>query len=999
MSPVAPQEDRTVPNPPPLPVVPPTSPLLTRRELGWAGLLIALIVSLFLAPTLVGGRVLSPADLLYSFPPWHSQAPAGGTAPSNLALSDSVLQFEPWLAWAAQRLHAGEWPLWQPDNMLGAPFIGNMQSAVFYPLNWPYLLWPDPALLGARAWLKLFLLALGMYVLARDTLRVRPLAASLAVVTFTFSAFMTVWLLYPLTSVVGWLPWLWWATARLMARPGARPLAGLAALVALSLLAGQPEVDYQLALGTGLFALLAAWQATPRHPAALAGRLALWGGAYALGAAVAAIQLGPFVEYLSHSAALAARSAGGAADPGFPFRYFWTAFSPDLFGNHARQDWWDPLTNYNEVNTYAGLVPWLVAPFALRLRERRQRALVRLLIGAAILALGTTYGWPLIRPLVQGLPLMQVGATGRLVLLVQFALALLAALGAEAILTQVGERRRGQLACVAVTVALLAAAGIGYPWLNAQAVFLLPAEQPAALATWNAALLRTVALLAPAGAGLAAVIALGRQRPRLAAVGMAGLALLAGADLWQAHGDYNPTLARAAYYPPTALTDFLRAQPGLFRYAAGDWALMPNTNLRYGLANLGGYDALYPASYHEAAVAIDPLLAGGGFTPFHTLQSPLINLFNVRYLLTPPDSDPNYARDQSQEVRGKFGGEIQGRHGVGQTFVAGRASLAEIRVLGGTFGRRLAGPLVFHLKTDPAAPTDLVTQTVDSARLQNEHWWIFQFPPLAAGKDRPFYFYLDAPTVAAGRAGAVSYTSHDFYAAGTRFVDGQPAAGDLVFRTAALVDPSRPWFVPVAAGSSDEWNLYENRQVLPRAWLTHRVAVAADPVQRLNTLGRPDFDRAGTALLAAPLPPDQPLPAGPPAAAGDSVTITRYAPEAVDIAESSPAAGVLILADQAFPGWVATVDGQPAPILTADHALRGVYLPAGAHTVQFRYRPAAFAWGAAITVPAGLGLVGLTVWPRRMARRRTKARQSTPSMISKALPPSAPPNSTENGRK
>ena len=32
-----------------------------------------------------------------------------------------------------------------------------------------------------------------------------------------------------------------------------------------------------------------------------------------------------------------------------------------------------------------------------------------------------------------------------------------------------------------------------------------------------------------------------------------------------------------------------------------------------------------------------------------------------------------------------------------------------------------------------------------------------------------------------------------------------------------------------------------------------------------------------------------------------------------------------------FPGWQAQVDGAPAPILTVDHALRGVYLPAGAH--------------------------------------------------------------------
>ncbi|MDQ2810037.1 MAG: YfhO family protein [Chloroflexota bacterium] len=969
MSPVAPPADSAAPPILPLPAAPVPPAPLTRRELGWAMLLCALMVSLFLGPALVGGRILSPSDLLYDYPPWHSQAPLGWSGASNPVLSDDVLAFEPWLAWAAQQLHAGEWPLWQPDNMLGAPFIGNMQSAVFDPLNWPYLLWPDPIMLVARVWLKLFLLALGMYVLARDTLRVRPPAAGLAVVTFTFSAFMTSWLLYPLTAVVVWLPWLWWATARLMARPGPRPLAGLAAVVALSLLAGHPETSYQVAVYTGGFALWSAWQAAPRRPVAFTQRMALWAAAYGLGAALTAIQLLPFVEYLTHSAALGGRVQATAADGGYPFRYFWTAFSPDLFGNHAHQDWWDIVANYNEVNTYAGLLPWLLLPFALLVRDRRQRRLAAGLIGAALLALGTIYGWPIIRPLVLLVPLMSLNATGRLVLFVQFALALLAALGAEAILTGLSERRRGRLGLLAGVGGLVAGLGIGYPWLNAQAVFLLPADQPAALATWNAALLRTTVLLVLAAGGLAAVIAWGRTRPRLAQFGLAGLVLLAGADLWQAHGDYNPTVAPTAYYPPTALTDFLRAQPGLFRYAATDWALMPNTNLLYGLANFGGYDALDAASYHEAAVRIDPLLAGGGFTPFHSLQSRLINLFNVRYLLTPPDSDPNYYRDQSQEVSEKFGGEIQGRHQVGQTFVAGRDNLAEIRVLGGTFGRRLRGPLVFHLKTDPSASSDLVTQAVDSARLQNGHWWIFPFAPIAASKGRTFYFYLDAPGVRAGQAGTISYNSGDLYTPGTRYVDGQPAAGDLVFRAAALLDPGKPWFQRVFTGNSGEWSIYENRQVLPRAWLTHRVIAEAAGVLRLQQLRIPDFDRAGTAVLNAPLSPDQPLPATPPAA-GDRVTITRYAPEAVDIAADSPAAGVLILADQAFPGWQATVDGQPAPILTADHALRGVYLSAGTHTVQFRYRPASFAWGAAITALAGLGLLGLTAWPWRVARRR-----------------------------
>ena len=942
---------------------------ITRRELAWAILLWGMVVSLFLAPVLLTGRVWSPADLLYDYAPWSAQAPGGWAGASNGLLADDVLVFEPWFQASAARLHTGALPLWQPDNMLGAPALGNMQSAVFDPLNWPYFVWPDPALLVVRAWLKLFLLALGMYVLARTTLRVRPLAAIVAVLPFTFGAFVTVWLLYPHTAAIVWLPWLWWATARFLAQPAPRPLVGVAALVTLTLLAGQPEMAYQIALGSGLFAALVAWQAAPRQWGRIAGRLGLWGVAYGLGTAGAAIQLAPFWEYLSQSSGLISRSGAAAVDAGLPFRYFWTALVPDLFGNPAQHNWWATVSNYNETNVYCGLLPWLLAPFALRRRDRHTQALAVLLIVASLVALGTVYGWPLIRGAVQAIPLMQLVAGGRLVVLVQFALALLAALGAEALLERLGERQPRRLWALAVILPAVGGGALVFPVLIAQGVFLLPADATVR-ATWTAALVRSTAVLLPTVALLAAVLVLGQRRPAWGRIAFLGGVGLLAADLAAVHSTYNPTVDRSAYYPATPLTDYLRTRPGLFRFAALDATLMPNTNLRYGLANFAGYDALLPRSYHQAVVRIDPQVPALGYTPYHILQSPLLNLFNVHYLIASPDHDPNYRSDQRQEIGGHFAAEIQGTQQIGQTFVAGTDQLAEVQVRGATYGRALAGEVVFHLKTDPGSATDLVTQAVPGARLGEGQWWVFHFPPIAAAKGRAFYFYLDAPATPVGQGGTVAYSEGDPYLAGSRVVAGQPAAGDLMFRTASLPpgDSDGRWFLPVWDGGARGVTVYENQRVLPRAWLTHQVVVETDSARRLDRLTAPTFDGAITAVLDAPLPVDQPLPSVRPGAA-DQVTMRRYDPEAVDIASDSPAAGLLILADQAFPGWEATVDNRPVAIHTTDHALRGVYLPAGAHLVQFRYRPASLRWGAAISTVAGLAALGFVVLPlRRRAR-------------------------------
>ena len=48
---------------------------------------------------------------------------------------------------------------------------------------------------------------------------------------------------------------------------------------------------------------------------------------------------------------------------------------------------------------------------------------------------------------------------------------------------------------------------------------------------------------------------------------------------------------------------------------------------------------------------------------------------------------------------------------------------------------------------------------------------------------------------------------------------------------------------------------------------------------------------------------------------------------------------MLVLSDAYYPGWTATVDGQPAPIYRVDGALRGVIIPAGFHDVRFQFRP------------------------------------------------------------
>jgi uncharacterized membrane protein YfhO len=64
----------------------------------------------------------------------------------------------------------------------------------------------------------------------------------------------------------------------------------------------------------------------------------------------------------------------------------------------------------------------------------------------------------------------------------------------------------------------------------------------------------------------------------------------------------------------------------------------------------------------------------------------------------------------------------------------------------------------------------------------------------------------------------------------------------------------------------------------------------------------------------------------------------------------APEQGFAVLADSFYPGWKATVDGRRVPILRANGLFRAVAVTPGIHEIVFRYRPAGFYTGMAISL-------------------------------------------------
>jgi Bacterial membrane protein YfhO len=175
---------------------------------------------------------------------------------------------------------------------------------------------------------------------------------------------------------------------------------------------------------------------------------------------------------------------------------------------------------------------------------------------------------------------------------------------------------------------------------------------------------------------------------------------------------------------------------------------------------------------------------------------------------------------------------------------------------------------------------------------------------------------------------------------------------------------------PVRNASGDVLYLYRFTENHPYSWLTP-VAVKAPDDQVLATVVNPRFDVTRSALFdtSAKVRSSvgvQALPAPVPV----TTSVSHYEPGKVRINLSAPApdGASLVVSENYYPGWKATVDGKPAPIGRADFTFIGVDLPAGARSVQLDFTSPSYERGKVITWIAilfGFLLLATGVWRDR----------------------------------
>ena len=337
--------------------------MATRKEYRQATLLFILLSLVFFWP-LFRGRILSQSDTLYFSPPWNSVKPAELTAPSNTVLDDQTREFLPFFKVARESFHRMEFPLWNPYIMAGTPLLADSQSAVLFPLNWPFYVLPLFLGFTVSALLKVFIASMGAYALSRR-LSLSHHSAILSGTIYAFATFNIFWLNHPHTNGTIFFPILLLLAEKVRETPSRFSMALLGLTVGLQLLGGHVEINFLSALAVTMFFLFRLIEYRKDSKAFFL-RLRIFVGGYALGFLLAGILMIPFLEFLSQSATWQVRSEKNLFF--LPPMGLLTLFFSDIF---VKVKWPFDLSPYHALSLYVGIAPLIWGIIAMILRPQK----------------------------------------------------------------------------------------------------------------------------------------------------------------------------------------------------------------------------------------------------------------------------------------------------------------------------------------------------------------------------------------------------------------------------------------------------------------------------------------------------------------------------------------------------------------------------------------------------------------------------------------------------
>ena len=149
-------------------------------------------------------------------------------------------------------------------------------------------------------------------------------------------------------------------------------------------------------------------------------------------------------------------------------------------------------------------------------------------------------------------------------------------------------------------------------------------------------------------------------------------------------------------------------------------------------------------------------------------------------------------------------------------------------------------------------------------------------------------------------------------------------------------------------------------------------AVKIPDDQMVATLMDPRLDYSRILLLPPEAPVTPPRVLAMPAPSASHASVTAWEPGAMTVRiDPAPSAEAwLLVSENWYPDWHATVDGRPADVLRGQYTMLSVRLPPGAREVRFSFSSASYRKGRAMSLASLTGIALLLGLPMVLRRRR-----------------------------
>ncbi len=889
-----------------------------------------------IGPPLFGQGVFLATDALSGAYPWRAHTDAAAQNVRNHGpVGDTVDGVYPFRATFAEALRDGDFLGWNPYVAGGTALGADGTAATLSPFELLYVILPT---WFAPAAIKLvqMALAIGFTFLFCRRLGAGRVPSLFGGLAFAGSGFMVMWTNWPQPEVAALIPALFWAAERFLQVPTVRSAGAIAPVIGVMLLGNFPAVVLHALYVLVPYVLV---RVALMHRQTLRRALGLLTGAGAgvlTGVLLVAVVLIPFVLRLRF---IGTESRTQNPQLRLGLDTLLTAVAPKALGLSTEGVDAQYFGAYNQIETisFVGVTTALLAVLGValpRLRATPRGAREALIAATLVIGWAAFVGGDLLAQL-QRLPGFEESFVGRTRSILGFMVAVLAALGLQAVLQRRWPAGRRQWAWAGVT---LAVAGLTGAYAGNRALWRARGPDQVDVLRHG--------LVLPAMIGLGALVALALVRwggRRFATLALAAVPLLLVVESLDLSLPLLPNEDRSTVYPSAPGLDFLADRVGDDRIAPQDLTLYGGATTLYGLRSAAGH-AFYSPTWKQAVATIDPqAYSRSGTFAFlagthEVMASPLLDRLGARWFASTPETVPAGDRPTTD---------------AGTATCAMASELRDDAILSVRADDGLRG-VVVRVCEPVEMPAD-ATIAVG-----------------ATGATIPARVPLREEIV----PGELAITVPAEAASGAT-VDIRLSLEDAGGRALALAaDPDGRIIADVVHAGDDGLRLayaddlvvYERSRALPRVRWAGAAEVVTEPDERLGRLAAGEV-ADDTVVLSEQGP----------AGSGDegAVTITRDAPTSLAVDVNARGEGYLVVADALQQGWVAEVDGESVDLVDADHAGVAVLVPEGRHEVTLRYASPGQQAGLAVSAASLAGLAVAWVWGERARERfRRRARGS-----------------------